>query len=54
MIVAKPSPLGSRSTLSGAFGSVSYYNLGALAAQGAPNVDRLPFTVRILLENLLR
>ena len=54
MMVAKPSPLGSRSTLSGAFGSVSYYNLGALAAQGAPNVDRLPFTVRILLENLLR
>jgi aconitase A len=42
-----------RSTLSGSYGTVTYYRLEALAAQGAPP-DRLPLTVKILLENLLR
>jgi aconitate hydratase len=53
-MAAKPSPLGSRSNLSGSFGAVTYYSLDALAGQGVPDVHRLPFTVRILLENLLR
>ncbi|MFM8529914.1 MAG: aconitate hydratase AcnA, partial [Ilumatobacteraceae bacterium] len=33
---------------------VAYYRLGALQDQGLTNLDRLPFTVRILLENQLR
>ncbi len=54
MAAAPTNPFGARSTLSGAFGTVGYYRLGALASEGASDVDRLPFTVRILLENLLR
>ncbi|MHB0870921.1 MAG: aconitate hydratase AcnA [Chloroflexota bacterium] len=53
-MAATANPFGARSPLSGAFGTVTYYQLGALASQGVPDVHRLPFTVRILLENLLR
>nr|BBH95337.1 aconitate hydratase A [Thermogemmatispora argillosa] len=42
-----------RSKLSGSYGTVTYYRLGALASQGV-QLERLPFTVKILLENLLR
>ena len=45
---------GARSTLEGAYGKVTYYKLAALAARGTQPLDRLPFTVRIVLENLLR
>src|SRR5512133_3110019 len=31
-----------------------YFSLAQLARQGVGNVDRLPFSIRILLENLLR
>ena len=31
-----------------------YFRLAQLAAQGVGNVGRLPFSIRILLENLLR
>ena len=31
-----------------------YFRLAQLAQQGVGNVDRLPFSIRILLENLLR
>jgi aconitate hydratase len=34
--------------------SVQYYSLAALAMQGFPEVERLPFSLKILLENLLR
>ncbi len=34
--------------------SVQYYSLAALAKQGFPEVERLPFSLKILLENLLR
>jgi len=34
--------------------SAAYYRLGALADAGVGHVDRLPFSLRILLENLLR
>ena len=49
-------PFGARATLSTPQGTtVSYYRLAALAEQGiAPDLDSLPFTVRILLENVLR
>lgn len=49
-------PLGARATLTTAQGtSVSYYKLQHLVDEGLlDSVDRLPFTVRILLENVLR
>ncbi|MDQ3412971.1 MAG: aconitase family protein, partial [Chloroflexota bacterium] len=48
-------PYGARATLSTSLGTtVSYYRLAALAEQGVANLDSLPFTVRILLENALR
>ncbi len=43
-----------RSTLEGAYGKITYYKLAALAEKGIENLDRLPFTIRIVLENLLR
>src|SRR5450756_328889 len=52
-MAANSNPFGARATLSGKFGQVAYYGLGALASQGA-EVGRLPFTIRILLENVLR
>jgi aconitate hydratase len=45
---------GARSTLEGVDGAITYYWLDALAKQGVQGLDRLPFTVKILLENLLR
>ncbi len=45
---------GARSTLEGAYGKVIYYKLASLAAKGVQNLDQLPFTIRIVLENLLR
>ena len=32
----------------------SYFDLRELAKQGVGNIDRLPYTIRILVENLLR
>ena len=45
---------GARSRLAIASGTVDVYRLGWLAERGAGDVDRLPHTVKILLENLLR
>ncbi len=47
-------PFGARDTLSTRSHTVSYYRLDRLAARGVAGVDRLPFTIKILLENLLR
>src|ERR687889_1017641 len=50
-----PDPFGARSSLSTPFGeTVTYYRLEALEEQGLANLDLLPFTLRILLENALR
>ena len=50
-----PDPFGARSSLSTPFGeTVTYYRLEALQEQGLADLDRLPFTVRVLLENTLR
>ena len=43
-----------RATLKSAQGPVSYYRLSALAEHGVRGLERLPFTVKIILENLLR
>src|SRR5918994_503276 len=54
-IPTAPDPFAARSTLSTPFGeTVTYYRLEALEEQGLANLDSLPFTVRILLENALR
>ncbi len=45
---------GARSILEGAYGKITYYKLAALSEKGVENLDRLPFTIRIVLENLLR
>ncbi|HXR66054.1 MAG TPA: hypothetical protein VN729_09025, partial [Ktedonobacteraceae bacterium] len=42
-----------RTRLENFSGALTYYRLGALEERGV-NLDRLPFTVRILLENALR
>jgi aconitate hydratase A / 2-methylisocitrate dehydratase len=45
---------GAYSTLDSALGTVSYYRLDSLRQHGIQNLDRLPFTVKIMLENMLR
>ncbi len=45
---------GARKTLQGAYGTIHYYRLDALAERAVQGLERLPFTVKILLENLLR
>ncbi len=43
-----------RATLRSAQGDVTYYRLDALRKQGVQGLEKLPFTVKIVLENLLR
>jgi len=48
-------PFGARQQLkTDSIGSISYYSLSRLEAVGAANVSRLPHTIKILLESLLR
>jgi len=43
-----------RATLQTAGGPVTYYRLAALEQAGVTNVNRLPYSIRVLLENQLR
>ena len=45
---------GTRTTLSTGAGAVTIYSLIALEKRGFPGIARLPFSLKILLENLLR
>ena len=45
---------GARATLAGAHGIVTYYRLEALTNKGVQGLEKLPFTVKIILENALR
>ena len=47
-------PFGSLSTLRTADGPLSYYSLSAPATDQGIDLDRLPMTIKILLENVLR
>ena len=47
-------PLGVKSTLSTSTGTVHYYSLDRLAARGYGDLSRMPLTVKILLESVLR
>jgi aconitate hydratase len=54
MTMTQRDPFGARATLDVGGQTVSIYRLDALEKAGLTNLDRLPFTVRIVLENLLR
>ena len=45
---------GARATLQGTQRKVTYYSLDALTKHGVQGLERLPFTVKIILENVLR
>ena len=49
-----PASFGTLSTMETPGGSVNYFSLAKMAANGFPGIERLPFSIRILLENLLR
>ena len=47
-------PFGVRDTLQTAGGAVAYYRLDRLAEQTGTDLGRLPFSIKVLLENVLR
>ena len=47
-------PFGALTTIDLLEGSTSFYSLAKLEASGLSDLDRLPFSIRILLENALR
>ena len=47
-------PFNAKRTLTTKQGTYTYYALGALAEQKIGHVDRLPFSIRVLLESMLR
>ncbi|MGH7526662.1 MAG: hypothetical protein ACREMX_08145, partial [Gemmatimonadales bacterium] len=47
-------PFGARGTLRLGGESAAVYRLAELARQGLTDLDRLPFSIRVLLENTLR
>jgi aconitate hydratase len=49
-----PDPLGALARLETAAGPVAYYRLSRLFELGLADIERLPFSIRVLLENLLR
>ncbi len=49
-----PDTFKSRSNLTAAGKTFAYYRLGALSEAGTGHLDRLPFSLKVLLENLLR
>ncbi len=47
-------PFGALETVELGEGTTSFYRLGALEEQGIAELDKLPFSIRVLLENVLR
>jgi len=52
--MARPDSFRSRSTLKTSQGVYTYYDLGALTRGSIGHVDRLPFSIKVLLESMLR
>jgi aconitate hydratase len=52
--MTRADPFGAKTTLETAAGKVTFYRIGRLAEQGVSDPSRLPFSIRVLLENLLR
>ena len=53
MTTGKKDIFGARTTLQGVSRNITYYQLDSLSQRGVQGIDRLPFTVKILLENAL-
>jgi aconitate hydratase 1 len=49
-----PDPFGALTPLDTAAGAIQYYQLDCLTRLGVADVDALPFSIKIVLENLLR
>ena len=47
-------PLGARKSLATSRMTVAYYALDTLAGRSGVNLDRMPYTIKVLLENVLR
>ncbi len=54
MTASQPDPFAARATLDLAGEPSTVYQLSALERDGARSLDRLPFSIRVLLENALR
>jgi aconitate hydratase len=54
MATHSANPFGTRATLQFGGGPAVVYRLAELARQGLTDLDRLPFSIRVLLENTLR
>jgi aconitate hydratase len=52
--MARPDPFNARAELTTKSGTYTYYNLNALTKQKVGHVDRLPYSIRVLLESMLR
>jgi aconitate hydratase len=52
--MSRPDPFKARATLSTKARTYTYYDLGALARQRIGHVEKLPFSIRVLLESMLR
>ncbi len=53
-MTTRPDPFKARATLNVGGTSYAYYRLGALKEQGVGHVERLPYSIRVLLESMLR
>jgi len=53
-MATRPDPFSARKTLATSAGSFAFYDLNALKAKGIGNIDRLPFSIKVLLESMLR
>ncbi len=51
---ARPDPFNARATLKTKHGAYAYYDLAALKGAGIGRVDRLPYSLKVLLEAMLR
>ena len=47
-------PFGSQSTLKSLAGEVKYFRLDKLTEAGIGHLDKLPFSIKVLLESALR
>ncbi|MEY3230005.1 MAG: hypothetical protein RL689_92 [Planctomycetota bacterium] len=52
--MSRPDPFKARATLSTKTRTYTYYDLGALSRQRIGHVEKLPFSIRVLLESMLR
>ncbi len=53
-MTSRPDPFKARATLEVGGQKYTYYRLGALKDKGIGRVDRLPFSIKVLLESMLR